>query len=165
MIQLQLIPYAERAQLGTMLVTYLAELQPYDPTYPPVHAPTDYMFFNAYWTESRVGTPFEGEERFPFFIQNGATNVGFALIRAVQAENKKRWQVAEFYIQPECRGKGYGKAAITVLFEQFGPNWELQALTANTLAVKFWDATLTTHAKQVVKTQPVPSYWQYRFQV
>ncbi len=165
MVTLQPVTFHERTQLGELLVTYLSELSTYDPDYPLIQTATDYPYFDAYWPESRANTAFEGEERHPFFIQAASNVIGFTLIRANDGYDSRVWQVAEFYIKPSHRKTGYGKAAFKTICTQYGPDWELQALTSNTAAVRFWDAAIAANAKRLRKTQTTPLFWHYTFSV
>jgi ribosomal-protein-alanine N-acetyltransferase len=53
-------------------------------------------------------------------------------------EQQEVMQVAEFFIHPENRRKGIGKAAITELWRRFPGKWELQVHKRNLGAAEFW---------------------------
>lgn len=51
-------------------------------------------------------------------------------------------QVAEFFVRPENRRKGIGKAVVGELWQRFSGKWELQVHKRNLGAVEFWTSCI-----------------------
>lgn len=64
---------------------------------------------------------------------------GFSLIRR---ESPSSRSVAEYYVEPDQRGRGVGRAAAMLLFDRFGGEWRTAALQRHAPAVKFWRGTV-----------------------
>ncbi|WP_409303383.1 GNAT family N-acetyltransferase [Peribacillus sp. SCS-155] len=75
-------------------------------------------------------------EKHPFFIKNEEEYVGFALVESGTGE--KPSNIDEFLIMRKHKGKGYGKAAATSIFEMFPGRWTVFQIERNTPAQGFW---------------------------
>ena len=64
---------------------------------------------------------------------------GFSLVRR---ESPSSRSVAEYYVEPDQRGRGVGRAAAMLLFDRFGGEWRTAALQRHAPAVKFWRGTV-----------------------
>ena len=119
-----------REDIRRLLDGYLAELSTYgevDRTYP---------YFEAYWTE--------GEARWPFLILGDGKLVGFAFVNTVSPSWRRcDFSMAEFYIQPSARGKGFGMAAAKELMFKFRGQWELSIMQQNVSAQHFWSKVIS----------------------
>ncbi|MAN62566.1 MAG: hypothetical protein CMI60_11550 [Parvibaculum sp.] len=119
-----------REDIRRLLDGYLAELSTYgevDHTYP---------YFEAYWTE--------GQARWPFLILGDGKLVGFAFVNTVSPSGRRcDFSMAEFYIHPSARGKGYGIAAAKELMLKFSGLWELSIMQANKPAQRFWPKAIS----------------------
>jgi ribosomal protein S18 acetylase RimI-like enzyme len=80
----------ERALLRQQLAAYLLEFDGRTEPYP---------YFDAYWSEP---------ERLPFLIEDGEQVVGLCLVRVRDGG----WSIAEFYVVPDRRRGGVGRAAV-----------------------------------------------------
>ena len=105
-----------------MLEKYLYENFPNKKTYP---------YLNEYWND---------KSRKPFFILHNSDIIGFVLVNnmtvypAYDAHNA----IAEFYIKPEQRKKGFGKQAAIKTFELYKGKWEVSQEKTNSRAIAFW---------------------------
>ncbi len=64
---------------------------------------------------------------------------GFSLVRR---ESPSSRSVAEYYVEPDQRGRGVGRSAAMLLFDRFGGEWRTAALQRHVPAVKFWRGTV-----------------------
>lgn len=92
-----------------------------------------YPYFEQYWTEA---------ERFPFVISCNGEPAGFAFVRSVDQAN----EVAEFYVLPQYRGSGVGRAAAEALFSAFPGAWRVPVQDSNADGLKFWARVLPSSA-------------------
>jgi predicted acetyltransferase len=74
-----------------------------------------------------------------FYLFKGALPTGFA-IRGVAHDpsNNPRSDMAEFYILPRYRKKGYGKYLAFALFDTFPGPWQVRQIRRTTEAIEFW---------------------------
>lgn len=115
--------------IRSLLDAYLEELSAYRQI--PVGA-TDaerYPWLDAYWTEPG---------RHMFIIRSNRDGVGFAFVRDSRSTGSPASEIAEFYIEPRARRKGFGQAAVSEIFRTFPGSWELQVHIFNTSAIEFW---------------------------
>jgi ribosomal protein S18 acetylase RimI-like enzyme len=81
---------SDRELLRQLLFDYLLEFDGRTDSYP---------YFDAYWIEP---------ERLPFLIEDGSDVVGLCLVRV----RDDGWSIAEFYVIPDRRRRGVGRAAV-----------------------------------------------------
>ncbi len=113
-----------------MLEGYLAELARFG------DVDLDYPWFGAYWHD--------GEARWPYVLldKNGHT-AGFAMVNTHAPSGVPvDHAMAEFYVLPERRGAGTGRAAVRALLAAHPGTWELSVLQANHKARRFWSSAL-----------------------
>ncbi len=113
-----------------MLDAYLAELARFG------DVDLDYPWFDAYWHE--------GEARWPYVLLDGTgQTAGFALFNTHAPSGVRvDHALAEFYVLPERRGSGTGRAAVRALLAANPGTWELSVLQFNHRARRFWSSTL-----------------------
>ena len=86
-----------------------------------------YPYFDLYFKEAT---------RFAYFIEHNSEFVGFAMVRGITDEY---YTIAEFYVVPEKRRSGLGRAVMNVLFAEFPKRkWLISVILQNEDAVKFW---------------------------
>jgi predicted acetyltransferase len=113
----------EKPLLSAMLDSNLRELG----------APRKYPYFESYWSDPA---------RYPFVITSGGRTAGFALVRRLNAGNEV--EMAEFYVAPEFRRAGIGRAAAKALFARFPGKWRISVLGSNTTGALFWSQAVPT---------------------
>src|SRR5581483_11227727 len=91
-----------------------------------------YPWFDNYW---------EGPARVPFAIYVGASLVGFCLLRDTGTD----WEIAEFYVIPECRRRGVGTFAVSDAKEFCRTRGAYSTVTAgisprNPRTIQFWQS-------------------------
>lgn len=84
---------SDREPLRQLLADYLFEFDGETEPYP---------YFDAYWSEP---------ERLPFLIEDGEEVVGLCLVRVRDGG----WSIAEFYVVPDRRRGGVGRAAVAAI--------------------------------------------------
>ncbi len=126
-VELHSVPLADREELEALVDRYLEELDALRDL--PV-GPSDarsYEYLPLYWEEPG---------RHPLFLVSRGERVGFALIREIFDD--ATIQMSEFYIRPEWRRRGLGRAAVGEIWRRFPGSWELQVHPGNPAAAEFW---------------------------
>lgn len=126
-----------QTDIRRLLSEYLAELSAYgdvDKSYP---------YFGAYWNE--------GETRWPYLILGDGEFIGFAFVNTVSPSGRGTdFSMAEFYIEPFARTRGYGLAGAKELLLKHEGQWELSIMRANARAQRFWPKVMSyTKAREV----------------
>lgn len=103
-------------------------------------APRKYPHFESYWSDPA---------RYPFFIRSAGRVAGFALVRRLNAGNK--FEMAEFYVAPEFRRVGIGRAAAQALFAKFPARWTVSVLDSNTVGGLFWSQVVPSKTPGQIK--------------
>jgi predicted acetyltransferase len=107
------------SSIRAMMTPYLYELTPQAlPVYP------------------RLGLYWEDRNRLPYLIRVGGDDAGFALVR--HHADTGFHEMAEFYVAPEHRRQGIGRAAARALLDRHPGWWHLQVLDDNAPAQAFW---------------------------
>jgi ribosomal protein S18 acetylase RimI-like enzyme len=86
----------DRELLRSLLYDYLFEFDGRTDAYP---------YFDAYWSEP---------ERLPFVIEDGEDAVGLCFVRVLDSG----WSIAEFYVVPDRRRGGVGRAAVDAVADR-----------------------------------------------
>lgn len=106
-----------RDELAALLPDYLRGLG----------ADPDYPYLPLYWTEAG---------RFPYLIREQGRTAGFALVR--QLPDSRAFEMAEFCVLPEFRGRGLGARAARALFAAHPGPWRIGVMADNAGALSFW---------------------------
>lgn len=110
----------DRALVRQLLAAYLFEFDGETEPYP---------HFDAYWSEP---------ERLPFLIEEGGEVVGLCLVRVRDGG----WSIAEFYIVPDRRRGGVGRAAVEAIAglarSAGAAHLEAKVHPGNQQALPFW---------------------------
>ncbi len=127
-IQLRQVTKTDKPRFGDLLQQYLGEdggrvfAAPKNPD-----SSYSYPYFNLYWQEPT---------RFPFYIIDGNIVAGFVMIRQLSGD---LYSIAEFYILPDKRRSGIGRAAMNKVFETFPEkSWLISVIRQNKAAYDFW---------------------------
>lgn len=129
-VEIQLAGEDRQTDIRCLLDEYLAGLSTYG------EVDTAYPYFESYWGAS--------EGRWPFLIMGEGELVGFAFVNTFSPSGRGTdFSMAEFYIQPSARGKGYGIAAAMALMRKFRGLWELSIMRANKRAHNFWSKVVS----------------------
>lgn len=109
-----------------LLDDYLAELAQFG------EVDLVYPWLDAYWQP--------GEKRWPYVIAEGDRQIiGFALVNVHAPSGEPvDYAMAEFYVAPEARRSGVGRAAAESVFHRHPGTWELSAMHSNAGARRFW---------------------------
>ena len=100
----------------------------------PIDA-ASYAYLPLYWKEPG---------RHPFFIdvprgqgsEPGELPAGFVLIREVASQS--HIEMSEFYVRPESRRIGVGRAALEQVWQRFPGSWRLTVHARNIAGSEFW---------------------------
>lgn len=113
----------QRATVAAFLEGYLAEFGYLEP----------YPYFEDYWSDPL---------RHPFLIYQHDKCAGFALVRSIEGEDTR--EMAEFYVVPEFRGSGVGRAAVAAVLSMFPGRWNIPVQSSNRPGLAFWSRVLGT---------------------
>ena len=103
--------------------------------------PADGLFdvgdhFAGYWGRASAKSPWPAHWRgFPFLVRINGHPAGFAL---VQRHGETAFDMGEFFIGRQYRGKGIGERVAVTMFDRFAGRWEVREMPSNTRAQKFW---------------------------
>jgi len=128
---------AEEPLIKSLLDAYLRELSSYRDIAVDATMVVDYPYLHLYWSEL---------ERYPFILRSSSELAGFALIRQIAAQPATCMSVAEFYVVPDKRRQGLGRAAAQLLWKRFPGTWQLQVMKGNQPAMEFWRACIQEYA-------------------
>ena len=132
MIEVAVATEIQKEQIWHLFQEYAQELSFYDDAHRP-KSRYHYPYFDLYWTE---------DGRIPFVLLYDHEMVGFCLLR----DTNVSFQIAEFYITPLHRRRGFGKAVVEHIKEYCCQQDKHKILTANiyvnnTPAIRFWQST------------------------
>ena len=128
-MQISLIQEHEKALLSRMLQAYLGELAEYGHDQPDENGAYPYPYLETYWKE--VG-------RYPYCLLAGDIWAGFGLINRHTLSADDAHAIAEFYVAPEYRRKGYGMSFAEELLSLHPGHWEISHFAGNLPAHYFW---------------------------
>jgi predicted acetyltransferase len=129
-VRLNPVPLVDKAALKAFLDPYLiahADLADPERRYGD---PTAYEYFDLYWVEP---------DRSPYWVIADGQPSGFVMVNAWSPSGLGTERaIAEFYVRPELRRRGLGRAAALAAFATHAGLWELQVYRANPLGMAFW---------------------------
>jgi predicted acetyltransferase len=133
---------SDRPILIGLLDSYLRELALHREIAVGATGSHNYPYLDAYFHEPG---------RYAFLIRRDGAVVGFALIRASESTGRA-WQAAEFYVDPQNRRGGVGRAAIGLIWKRFPGEWERQIHARNNAAIQFWTSCVkeTAHSEAMI---------------
>lgn len=145
----------EKGVIAGLMQPYLRELSPFSGAKTAGDGRYHYPFLALYWKEA---------DRYPFIIRVGKRVAGFALVRSTTAGT----QMAEFYIAPEHRKQGIGRAAAHMLFGMFPGKWAVHQLLDHTDGQGFWRRAVSTYKNgdygEKIETVKDKTYTVQRFE-
>ncbi|MGJ8582674.1 MAG: GNAT family N-acetyltransferase [Marinosulfonomonas sp.] len=125
----------DKPVIQNMLTPYLMELSPNTPRAP------QYPYLDTYWQQN--------QNRWPYLIKLSGRTIGFTFINQHAPSGQHTdFAMAEFYIRPDARKKGYGKRAAAQAFVQHPGQWELAVGIRNTRGKAFWTNVLAPLSPQ-----------------
>jgi predicted acetyltransferase len=63
---------------------------------------------------------------------------GFSVFARLPLPARDAFRMQEFYVAPEMRRRGVGRAAAPLVFDRFAGHWEVRELRRNAPSVFFW---------------------------
>lgn len=132
MIKLRKIKKEEKEKAYNINQKYLYEMTNYYPDELDNNGNLSYGYFDKY---------FEEETRFPYFIYNDDTLVGFLFINKISYFDLEiDYSLAEFTIFPAYRGNGFSKLAMNEVFKIYKGIWEIKYNVNNIKAKNLWES-------------------------
>jgi predicted acetyltransferase len=80
----------------------------------------------------------------PFLIYVDDALAGFAVVDDEVTETGSQFNIGYLFVAQKYRKSGIGRDVAHQLFRQFRGRWEVYQLTANTNAIAFWRATISS---------------------
>ena len=121
------------------------------PVEPPLprdeHGSYLYPYFDLYWRES---------VRFPYLLLDGDEVAGFTLVR----RDGERWDLSEFYVKPEFRGRGLGRACATLVVAKHPGAWHIGFNKANRAGRALWISLAERLSGGRYQHRPVDAYYE-----
>lgn len=147
---------SEKSLIAGMMQPYLHELSEFTNQKPAGNGRYHYPALELYWHEPT---------RHPFIIRNGRAVVGFALVRQIKGGTT----MAEFFIKPEQRRQGNGRAAAQTIFKMFPGKWAVRQQLMNAKAQAFWRRVVsevdTKYSERIETTKDGRSGTVQRFEL
>lgn len=120
----------DKSIIRNLLQKYLKELSQFDVASQSDDEVSEYEYLDDYWTS---------DNRYPFLIIVKDDIVGFSFVRKLE---NNTFQIAEFYILPDYRGKCIGSRSAVQIFNQFKGVWHVAQGEKNIPAQKFWRSVI-----------------------
>lgn len=89
-----------------------------------------------------VKSYFEDKDRAAFLVKIADELAGFVLIHKKGINPNTEWNMGQFFIVAKFQGKGVGKQAAHLAWQQFPGLWEVTVIPENTPALAFWRKTI-----------------------
>jgi predicted acetyltransferase len=102
-------------------------------------------------------------DRHVYVLVNGGRYIGFAFINKHFRFIKNGFSLAEFYIDSDLVGMGYGRKLAEYVFSNYKGNWEVAVALKNTNARAFWRHLISTYTNGNYKELEKESYEGYGF--
>lgn len=128
MIILEKVEKQDEYILQNLMQFYIYEFSQYIPTIK--------MEANGLFAPYPLGEYWINPNLHPFFIKKDDEFIGFALVEKGSEEEPN--SIVEFFISSKYKGKGFGKAAATKIFQMFSGHWEVTQIEKNYPAQAFW---------------------------
>ena len=127
MEKIRIVGEREKGELKKLLNDYLVEIAKFDDgvKFNKKGEPV-YRWFDCY---------FKDYGRFPIYFVVDGVVAGFALVRNILGEG---YEIAEFCVVKEYRGKGYAREFAKMICDFFDEQMEFSTNLKNERAVKFW---------------------------
>ncbi|MFB9951980.1 GNAT family N-acetyltransferase [Rhizobium puerariae] len=142
----------DRPYLRDLLSRHLEELSRYG------NVDLNYRYFDAYWKEP--------EGRWPYLIRENSRPTGFAFVNTWSPSGRGTdFSIAEFYVVPDARMRGIGRGAARALLRTRSGIWEVNVMTLNATAQKFWPRALDAAGAKDMERIEVDRETVYRFRI
>jgi predicted acetyltransferase len=144
-VTLDPITQEDGALLGNLLELYIHDLSA---IFTDVELGADGRFGYPHLASYLAGSG----DRFPYLIRCDGRVAGFILARRGSpiAENPNVLDVAEYFVLRRFRGRGVGRAAAKLLWDNLRGAWTIRAAAVNPRAVAFWRSVVGTYTANVV---------------
>ncbi|MDX2109366.1 MAG: GNAT family N-acetyltransferase [Verrucomicrobiota bacterium] len=121
----------EQPVVESLLQACLQELSHYAPIPKDSSGRYIYRWVEYYWTSPK---------RHPYLMRLDGTVIGFVFVREREADEDGAWQyeIAEFYLCPAYRNKGWGLAMACQLLASHQGHWQISYDKDNLTAQAFW---------------------------
>ncbi len=135
-------PLTQKPLIRQMMDDYLSELQAMEGPSREAFPPPEYPWLSLYWEE---------EDRHPFIIFADVEPAGFVLVNSHTHLSESEWAMAEFYVCPPYRRKGFGRKAAVDAFCRFPGKWEVYERDFNETARRFWRKIIGEYTHGIFK--------------
>jgi predicted acetyltransferase len=98
-----------------------------------------YPGLRDYWQEEN--------HKFPYFIKQEKTYLGFVLVRRIETTEKNYFSMAEFFVMKRYRKKGLGRSIAQQVFDLHKGHWVVYQRETNKPAQIFWNKVIAEYTK------------------
>lgn len=87
----------------------------------------------------------ETDDRHIYILKMLNNIIGFSLINQHLRFNTDGFAIADFFVQKEYEGAGYGRQLAEHVFSRFPGNWEVAVSRKNKNALSFWNRVVSSY--------------------
>ena len=109
----------------------------------------------------RLERYWQDPSRFPYLLYLAEKVIGFALVDRL--DDDPTYELVEFYIAQEFRGKGLGREAALQLFGSYRARWSVGVRSDNSTGQAFWEAFFKGLPSVARSTTSAPDGVIYKF--
>jgi predicted acetyltransferase len=115
----------------------------------------EYGWFDNYFTD---------DDRDAYFIKNGKSYLGMAMVNENLKFNEEGKCISEFLILPKYRRYHIGKRVAYDIFNMFKGDWEVQPMENNPTAYAFWNNIINeyTNGNYTVKNDGIEDVFMFK---
>ena len=115
----------------------------------------EYGWFDNYFTD---------DDRDAYFIKNGKSYLGMAMVNENLKFNEEGKCISEFLILPKYRRCHIGKRVAYDIFNMFKGDWEVQPMENNPTAYAFWENIINeyTNGNYSVKNDGIEDVFMFK---
>lgn len=115
----------------------------------------EYGWFDNYFTD---------DDRDAYFIKNGKSYLGMAMVNENLKFNEEGKCISEFLILPKYRRCHIGKRVAYDIFNMFKGDWEVQPMENNPTAYAFWKNIINeyTNGNYTVKNDEIEDVFMFK---
>lgn len=115
----------------------------------------EYGWFDNYFTD---------DDRDAYFIKNGKSYLGMAMVNENLKFNEEGKCISEFLILPKYRRCHIGKRVAYDIFNMFKGDWEVQPMENNPTAYAFWKNTINeyTNGNYSIKNDGIEDVFMFK---
>ena len=99
-----------------------------------------------------------GPHQHPLLIRADGERAGFAFVGEAPFEHMTSgldFRLCEFFVLRSLRGRGIGRAAAFAVFDRFRRSWEVEEMSRNKPAIRFWLRIVGEYTDGAFRQEPL----------